>query len=152
MKRCSACKEQKDESEYNFKNKKAGTLQSKCRECQAEYCKEWYQENRERELERAKERRRKNSILKRDYVYGVLSASSCVDCGFDDIRALQFDHIDPESKTANVSDMLSGSGNWYTLGAVKREIAKCVVRCANCHSIKTSEQGGFWKEDYLDVA
>lgn len=58
----------------------------------------------------------------------------CTDCGFSDQRALQWDHVDPTIKLGNVG----GMGNW---SATWREMAKCVVRCANCHAIRTYEEG-----------
>jgi hypothetical protein len=58
----------------------------------------------------------------------------CIDCGYDDNPvALDFDHIDQAAKTANVSAIL-----WKRWPDVLAEIEKCLVRCANCHRIKTS--------------
>ena len=58
----------------------------------------------------------------------------CVDCGYNaHPAALDFDHRDGSEKKGNVSRMVS-------LDRVKAEIAKCDVRCANCHRIKTYER------------
>lgn len=35
----------------------------------------------------------------------------------------------------------------YGLRAIKAEIAKCDVRCANCHTIKTREEAGWFRSD-----
>ena len=66
----------------------------------------------------------------------------CIDCGYKrDHRALEFDHLSGKrGKTV--------AGCCYSSWAViKREIAKCVVRCANCHAIATHErnQNGRWR-------
>lgn len=54
----------------------------------------------------------------------------CVDCGFrKHPAALHFDHC-ASNKTLNVC-------NAKSITQAKREIAKCTVRCANCHAIKT---------------
>jgi hypothetical protein len=54
----------------------------------------------------------------------------CVDCGFrDHPAALHFDHTQTD-KALNVC-------NAKSLAQAQREITKCVVRCANCHAIKT---------------
>lgn len=57
----------------------------------------------------------------------------CIDCGYNEHpAALDFDHIEGEKRFA-VSKVSR------SLEALKAEIAKCVVRCANCHRIRTSE-------------
>ncbi|MEO8971312.1 MAG: hypothetical protein ABI406_06905, partial [Ktedonobacteraceae bacterium] len=53
----------------------------------------------------------------------------------------EFDHI-YEPKSGEISDLLRQGFNWTTIEA---EIAKCEIRCANCHRIKTSEQRGSWR-------
>jgi hypothetical protein len=57
----------------------------------------------------------------------------CVDCGYKaHYDALEFDHIDETTKTRTVGSMMYSS-----LEAIKVEIRKCVVRCSNCHMIRT---------------
>ena len=70
-----------------------------------------------------------------------LSTHPCVDCANSDIRVLEFDHIHGQ-KFDEISHLLSQGYNWL---AIESEIAKCEVRCANCHRIKTSERGGWWR-------
>lgn len=64
----------------------------------------------------------------------VKATVGCIDCGFTDPRALQWDHIEPSSKLGNVGGMGNWSWTW-------REMEKCAVRCANCHAIRTHEEG-----------
>jgi chromosome segregation ATPase len=47
---------------------------------------------------------------------------------YDEALILEFDHRDPSAKSFVISD-----GYRETLKALKAEIAKCDVRCANCH-------------------
>jgi hypothetical protein len=68
----------------------------------------------------------------RQFVYDVLSSSSCFDCGTDDLLVLEFDHLC--EKEANISEMVAGG---YGLERLRAEIAKCAIRCANCHRRKT---------------
>ena|SRR3989338_5001262 len=66
-----------------------------------------------------------------------LSNKKCVDCGENDFRVLDFDHVDRTSKFKEVSKMRAGHYSWQS---VLKEIVKCEVRCANCHRRKTYEQ------------
>lgn len=63
-------------------------------------------------------------------------AAGCVDCGYNQApEALHFDHVDPATKVAGLSQMWSASQ-----ARLDAEIAKCVIRCANCHAIRTARQ------------
>lgn len=59
----------------------------------------------------------------------------CERCGFDDSRALVFHHKDPATKEINLAAKAAHWG-WDRL---QREIDKCEVLCANCHSIHHAE-------------
>jgi hypothetical protein len=64
-----------------------------------------------------------------------------VDCGETDIVVLEFDHVgEAGSKQFNISDATRFG---YGMAKIKAEIAKCEVRCANCHRKKTYERGGW---------
>ncbi len=76
----------------------------------------------------------------RNYLFDYLEKSKCVDCGTPDILVLEFDHIDSSTKSHNISEM---SG--FNLKLVVDEIAKCVVRCANCHRKKTHKERNSFK-------
>jgi hypothetical protein len=53
----------------------------------------------------------------------------CELCGFDDLRALEWHHRDPNEREFTVSQ--------YSYGRDKldKEVAKCDLICANCHAI-----------------
>jgi hypothetical protein len=57
----------------------------------------------------------------------------------NDPIVLEFDHL--SDKITAVSKMHRN----FTLEAVKLEIRKCEVRCANCHRRKTAKQFGWYK-------
>lgn len=71
-----------------------------------------------------------------------LAEHPCVDCGESDVRCLDFDHVRGE-KSRNISAMLSRAVAWEK---VLVEIAKCDVRCANCHRRQTTQRGGHWRQ------
>lgn len=54
----------------------------------------------------------------------------CCICGYHTTYyALQFHHLDPDTKKFAVSDKPTGS--WIKL---KRELDKCILVCSNCHA------------------
>lgn len=72
--------------------------------------------------------------------------NGCIDCGYaGHPAALDIDHM--EGKTANISALKS-------IAAVEAEIArhKCVVRCANCHRIKSWETRTWERHDSPSTA
>jgi len=62
----------------------------------------------------------------------IKETSGCVDCGVTNPIVLDFDHL--HDKKYNVSRMIHDGFSW---AAIKKEIAKCEVVCANCHRIRT---------------
>lgn len=137
---CLGCKLEKDIEEFNFKSKSKGTRQSQCKECTRLQLKRHYYANREYYLKKAHRRNKSIRERIRSYIWDFLQQHPCVDCGEKDIVVLTFDHI--ANKKANIGEMT----HWrYGLNAVKQEIAKCQVRCANCHLRKTAKQFG-WKK------
>jgi hypothetical protein len=62
----------------------------------------------------------------------IKEASGCVDCGAKNHIILDFDHL--HDKKYNISRMIHDGFSW---AAIKKEIAKCEVVCANCHRIRT---------------
>ncbi len=82
----------------------------------------------------------KRNALERDRVAAVLLAyfatHPCVDCGTTDVTVLEFDHRDGAIKVATINELLRDS----RLRELDAEIAKCDVRCANCHRRRTARQ------------
>jgi hypothetical protein len=84
--------------------------------------------------EAAKNRRIRNGRL----IWDHLKEHPCIDCGETDPIVLQFDHV-KEKKEFSIG-MQRGNVSEERL---KIEIAKCVVRCANCHARKTHKERGY---------
>ena len=76
-------------------------------------------------------------------LFDYLDDKACMDCGEPDSRVLQFDHVSGE-KRGNVAQMVAAGYGWDT---ILEEIAKCEIVCANCHTKRTAERGGFWRAD-----
>jgi 5-methylcytosine-specific restriction endonuclease McrA len=105
----------------------------KCKSCNKEYQQKWYQENKKLQSQKVSINRNKNKKLNRDYIFEFLKNNPCKMCGESDILVLEFDHL--HNKKYNISEMLA---NGNCLEAVKKEIEKCQVLCANCHRRKTA--------------
>ena len=136
---CSGCSTVKKIEEFNYKNKAKGTRQTRCRICTRKQVKRHYNNHRPYYLKKAQRRNEEVKARQRDKVLAYLATHPCVDCGENDIVCLEFDHIHGP-KVNSISDML---GN-YGWAAIEAEIAKCEVRCANCHRRKTAKHFGYW--------
>ncbi len=96
--------------------------------------------NREAQIARACLRGEETAAANRSLVYTYLSEHPCVDCGENDPAVLEFDHVG--TKYRDISLMMRAGFAWTT---IQREIAKCVVRCANCHRRKTAREQGIFE-------
>jgi hypothetical protein len=139
---CSGCGEERDaERVFAWKNKARGTRQHWCKFCQAEANKTHYQNNKQIYLDRAITRNARVNTENKQRLYAYLSTHPCLDCGQTDIRVLEFDHVRGD-KILDIAKLLDRAISWSTIEA---EIAKCEVRCANCHRRKTLERGKWWR-------
>ncbi len=129
MKQCANCKEWKDESEFNWRWKERGVLQSVCRDCSRQRSKAFYEEHREDEIDRSYEITKRRREQAQRFIYEYLSNRTCIDCGEYDFAVLTFDHVRGQKKM-DVSQMVQQG---YAIDAIMEEIAKCEVVCANCH-------------------
>src|SRR4051794_28239386 len=61
----------------------------------------------------------------------------CVDCGYDDVRAIDPDHRNDGSKAGHLSRMVQLCASETR---INEELAKCLPRCARCHRRVTQQQ------------
>jgi hypothetical protein len=81
------------------------------------------------------------------WIMAYLSAHPCVDCGEADIVVLEFDH--QNEKETTIAELIRDAASLSRLVA---EVAKCLVRCANCHRRKTARDRGYYRVDYAASA
>jgi len=103
-KKCTFCKVKKDKSCFGFKNKKLGKLQSRCRECQAEYHREHYLANKKYYLDKSKKSNKNYVARNLNFVKNYKSKLGCKSCGEKCYACLDFHHEDPTKKVANKKD------------------------------------------------
>lgn len=147
---CARCQSEKPVEAFPIKDKARRTRRSYCVPCHSEYGKEHYQKNKPYYLAKNAGARVRQRQSNRDFAYEYLLTHPCVDCGEPDPVVLDFDHVDPKLKLWSIGKMLSRQAS----PAIEREIGKCVVRCANCHRIRTATQFGSYRlgEDILAYA
>lgn len=128
MKLCVTCHLSKDETEFDWRNIKAGIRVARCKPCQRAYGKLWYQRNRKHHAQLTRTNKQQ---LRADI--GQLKTVPCLDCKISYApHIMDFDHVRGK-KRKNVSALVN-SGNRL---AVIAEIKKCDVVCANCHRDRT---------------
>ncbi len=141
-KTCSKCKKEKDVSCFVFSNRALGTRHSWCKLCRAEYHQGYRPRHAKSYKKRANALKRAHRRRQRLKIVAYLEDHPCVDCGETDPVVLQFDHRDPKNKKKDIARM-PGSCTW---DKILQEIAKCDVRCANCHLKKTAIERGWYPE------
>lgn len=92
------------------------------------YRRDWYYRNREHAISKINERIDSLKTWMKEYK----STLKCEKCGFDDPRVLHFHHLDPKKKDMELSKV---AHNGWCKERILKEIEKCQVLCANCHSI-----------------
>lgn len=135
---CGRCRIAKPADAFAWRDKDRGIRQPWCRDCHNGHKRGFYALNRTTEIARVARRRdaiaRESSMRVRAY----LQVYPCVDCGESDPEVLEFDHL--HDKKHDVTTMVASGHLW---SSIEREIAKCEIRCANCHRRRTAQQRGF---------
>ena len=111
-----------------------------CKPCRAEYGKGYYRRRKAEINHHRLANRRRYQRRNRISIVEYLLSHACVDCGESDPRVLEFDHVRGE-KDQHISDLVNDGRSWERIVS---EIAKCDVRCANCHRRRTVERYGKW--------
>ena len=146
MKECSLCSRIKRYDSYYFRDKLEGKLHNQCKDCHKKQRKKTWRDYYYKHGSEYRARAVKRNVLARtrhrQLMLTYLSDKNCVRCGVDDIRVLDFDHIDPFTKSFNIARALNDRLNWKM---ILTEIDKCQILCANCHKIKTATEQGWYR-------
>lgn len=125
MKRiCGSCKEEKNLSDFRKDKNHSSGYGFYCKLCARNYGSAYYAKYKSQVDERNRQRRK----IAKEYIQNLKRETGCICCGEKDDCCLDLHHLDPHTKERTVSMMLS-----WTLEAIQKEIAKCVVICSNCH-------------------
>lgn len=136
-KHCVTCREWKPRSAFSVRVRSKDGLQPQCKACAAAY----FQANRGTIIPKIRGRQARVKSETRQAAWDYLIAHPCADCGESDPVVLEFDHV--RGRKRDTIQGLVSKG--HSLRMVMDEIAKCDVRCANCHRRKTARQLGWYQ-------
>lgn len=139
-KRCTQCGESKRHAEFHRNRANRDGLQSRCRLCNIETAKRFHAENLDHCRTRIGKWIRKVDGFNKRRVLEYLLVHPCVDCGEADPVVLEFDHR--RGKVHGVGELLHQHVRWEVVAA---EIARCEVRCANCHRRRHAQEKGWYR-------
>lgn len=141
IKTCTNCHIKKPESDFFLRDLASNVRHSSCKSCYGRkrltYAESHYKRYGDEYRARALIRKKLIKERLQELLIEYLRDKSCEMCGFDDIRALDFDHIDPASKNFGIARAISNGCAW---NKILLEIEKCRILCANCHRIRTAKQ------------
>lgn len=98
----------------------------------SEYRRVYYERTKAKRRPHDRENERRRATELRAWLSEYKATVGCVDCGFSDSRALDFDHVRGD-KHLNISFAKSRA-------QAEQEIEKCEVRCSNCHRIRSHQR------------
>ena len=134
MKRCVACREIKTLANFNKNKARCDGLQQRCRPCDNARSRAYHHgPNKARHLATIRRNLQARRRILRAIVSEHLRSHPCVDCGFSDVRALDFDHL--RDKEGCISAWVRYA--YVSVERLRAEMAKCEIRCSNCHRIVT---------------
>ncbi len=99
------------------------------KEYQRNYQRSWYELHKSKRLAMIYER--KAAI--NEYLKDIRKQLRCANCGEQHPATLHFHHLNSEDKLFSIGDAVQKG---YSLVKIKKEINKCIVLCANCHTIR----------------
>jgi uncharacterized Zn ribbon protein len=125
MKRCPRCDNDLSEDKFSKNRNRKDGLQVYCKECRKKIDKKSYN-NSQRRRDKIRQSE-KNRIEKIKKMIRRIKLKGCSKCSEKEPCAIDFHHI-----TDKKSDIASGI-NRYSIIAIREELRKCIIVCANCH-------------------
>lgn len=144
---CRLCNTEKPLKEFYKQSRNADGYEKRCKACISKYSKGRVARETPEQREYRQKRNREYSKKyvnphvdgNKIYIQEYLQKHPCVDCGEDDWIVLEFDHIRGVKHKA-ISALIR-----FPINRIIEEIAKCEVRCANCHRRVTYQRAGYWR-------
>ena len=128
MKLCRKCGLSRPLSEFHRRG--ASGTQAWCKPCRRDYDRAYH--FRTRPLRLAQKQRRRKQLT--NWYRSLKSSVACADCGRH--AAMEWDHLPGSEKVAEVSTLFRRG----RMRALRTELAKCELVCANCHAVRSFER------------
>lgn len=131
MKKCRKCSKKKSRKEFHKNRSKRDGLRDICRKCARAYHRKHYLRNKDYYVDRAR-------LYTRRQVQWMHSFKNkpCRDCGKKyPPWVMHFDHV----RGKKIGDVAKLARN-NSRKAIRKEISKCEVVCANCHAERTHQR------------
>ena len=120
---CIKCGKELPIESFELEHTKYGDIRrNACRECRAEYRKQWRKNNPELYHAQASRHQDKQT----QWLYDI--KQPCIVCGETEPVCIDFHHKDPKEKDFTIGKHRSKGREWLL-----QEISKCVCLYANCH-------------------
>ena len=113
-------------TEFRKMTRNKDGLASQCKTCADRLTSAWHAKRPGHKHKLAK-KRRKNLL---EDLRRYKSDKGCMCCDETTAICLELHHLNPEEKELHPADMVSNGWAWERM---MKEVAKCVVLCANCH-------------------
>lgn len=123
---CCRCKNERDESEFSFKNKSKNIRNKTCKICFKDIRKQWYTKYKQQIINKNILNKNKNITWFENYK----KDKKCSICGESHPACLDFHHLDPNIKEFNIGIIVRST---YSIKKIIKEINKCIILCSNCH-------------------
>lgn len=119
---------EKPQAEFYFRNRAVGARHSYCRECGKRYTHDHYTKAKRQYLDR-----NLRAYAERRQMVVDAKLRPCADCGVQyPYCVMDLDHLDGATKSFALNSV-----HRMTKKAIRLEIEKCEVVCANCHRERT---------------
>jgi len=141
MRVCRVCSVSKALVEFALRDANTGRRQWICKACFTIYSRAYYEAHRPQYLMHKRRNLRRYRARNRAHVLEYLSGKGCIDCGEADAQVLEFDHIGG-AKRDSIAQLVQDG---VSIQVLDDELAKCAVRCANCHRRKTVRDLGWYR-------
>lgn len=147
---CCSCKVEKSIENFSLRKdgKSVDYRRTKCIDCMRKYLRDYVKRHARKMAAQQRKRTKNYHDNIKTWFCEYLTDKKCKDCGYNNILALEFDHVNND-KEANVCRLISKR---RPKNIIMAEINKCDIVCANCHRIRTQTRANTYKVRWLSAS